>query len=96
MLVVNKSGLLARFTTRLLPVTRRSGPRRHIDWPSRDVPSRSPAVQSSESDPVRACQRPGRLPRAPNDHALLSRQARAGDLAAAPEMSHWEAAGWRS
>ena len=75
---------------RLLPGLRRSGPRRHI---SRDVPSRSPAVQSSESDPVPARQRPGRLLPIPNDHGWLSRPPRVGEPAAAPEISHREVAG---
>jgi hypothetical protein len=88
-----KSGLLARFTTRLLPIIRRSGPRRHIDQPSRDVPSWSPAVQSTKSDPVpaRQCPAVSRPPR--NDHMRLSWQVTASEPAAAPEMSHREAAG---
>jgi hypothetical protein len=35
------------------PGNRRSGPRRYIDPPNRDVPFRSPSVSSSESVPVR-------------------------------------------
>ena len=49
-------------------------------------------MQSSESDPALTRQRPGRLAPA-NDHAWLSRQVRAVESAAAPEMSHREAAG---
>jgi hypothetical protein len=47
------SGLVTRFTTRIPPGLRRSGPRRHINQPDRDVPSRSPTVPSSASAPVR-------------------------------------------
>jgi hypothetical protein len=50
-------------------------------------------MQSSESDPVPAHQRPARLSPARNDHAWLSRHVRAGELAAVPEMSHRKAAG---
>ena len=46
-------GLVTRFTTRIPPGLRRSGPRRHINQPDRDVPSRSPTVPSSASAPVR-------------------------------------------
>ena len=49
-------------------------------------------MQSSESDPAPTSQRPGRPAPAPSDHAWLSRQARAGEPAAAPETSHREAA----
>jgi hypothetical protein len=50
-------------------------------------------VKSPQPDlvPARLC--PGRLPSARNDHARLSRQATAIEPAAAPEMSHREAAG---
>jgi hypothetical protein len=50
-------------------------------------------MQSPQSDPVPARQRPGCLPPARNDHVRLSRQVTATEPAAAPEMSHAEAAG---
>ena len=87
-----KSGLLARFTTRLLPVIRRSGPRRHITNPAAMCHPGVPQCNPPNPNPVSARQRPGRLPAARNDHARLSRQARAAEPAAAPEMSHREAA----
>jgi len=49
-------------------------------------------MQSPQSDPVLSRQRAGRLPPAPNDHVRLSRPVTASEPAA-PEMSHWEAAG---
>jgi hypothetical protein len=54
---------------------------------------RESAMQSPQSDPVLGRQRPGRLLPAPNDHVRLSRQVTAAESAAAPEMSHREAAG---
>ena len=47
------SGLVTRFTTRIPPDLRRSGPRRHINQPDHDVPSRSLTVPFSASAPVR-------------------------------------------
>jgi uncharacterized membrane protein YeaQ/YmgE (transglycosylase-associated protein family) len=55
-------GLPTRLTTQLPPGHRRSGPWRYIDQPDRDVPSRSPAVPSSDSFPV-----PARQPARPNE-----------------------------
>jgi hypothetical protein len=49
-------------------------------------------MQFPQSDPVPACWRPGRLPPALNDSVRLSRPVTASEPAA-PEMSHWEAAG---
>jgi hypothetical protein len=50
-------------------------------------------MQSPQSDPVPARQRPGRLPPARNDHVRLCRKVMATEPAAAPEMSCREAAG---